>query len=54
MRINALAVGLAMIMAACAARAVPPPAVPAANKYPDFMYPAVPAAMQRVSMRCRC
>ena len=47
MRISALAVGLAVMVAACAARAVPPPAAPAASKYPDFMYPTVPAAMQR-------
>ena len=49
MRISArvVAAGLAVMMAACAARTVPPPAVPAASKYPDFMYPAVPAAMQR-------
>jgi len=35
------------MISACAARAVPPPAVPTASKYPDFMYPTVPAAMQR-------
>ena len=46
-RISALAVGLAVMMAACAARAVPPPAAPTVTKYPDFMYPTVPAAMQR-------
>jgi len=48
MRISALAVvaGLAVTMAACAARAVPT-AGPVGSKYPDFIYPAVPAAMQR-------
>jgi len=32
------------LVAACAARAVPPP-MPAVPRYPDFMYPAVPQAL---------
>jgi len=48
MRISArVVVGLAVMMAACAARAIPPPAAPTASKYPDFIYPIVPVAMQR-------
>lgn len=47
MRISALVVGIALTLAACGARSVPPPAVPTASKYPDFMYPAVPTALQR-------
>ena len=46
MRIKALAVGLALIVAACGARTVPPPVVATADKYPDFIYPAVPPALQ--------
>src|SRR4051812_25861683 len=34
-----------LVIAACAARM--PPALPAALKYPDFVYPNVPAALQR-------
>jgi tetratricopeptide (TPR) repeat protein len=37
--------GLAMLGAACAARTVPPPTTTLAH--PEFLYPAVPAAMQR-------
>jgi tetratricopeptide (TPR) repeat protein len=48
MRISAWAVGLALLVAGCSARTVPPPAAArVADKYPDFMYPAVPAALQR-------
>lgn len=49
MRISAVAVavGLVVMTAGCAARTVPPPAAPVASRYPDFMFPAVPAAMQR-------
>ena len=47
MRIKALAVGIALMAAACGARTIPPPAVPTADKYPDFIYPAVPPALQR-------
>ena len=42
----ALALALAVTFAACASRVVPPPA-PAVTRYPDFMYPTVPAALQR-------
>jgi tetratricopeptide (TPR) repeat protein len=42
----ALALGLVLTLAACAGRAVPPPAA-TVNKYPEFMYPTVPAALQR-------
>jgi tetratricopeptide (TPR) repeat protein len=47
MRSSVLAVGLVLVVAACGARTVPPPATPAADKYPDFIYPAVPPALQR-------
>ena len=47
MRIKALAVGIALMAAACGARTIPPPAVATADKYPDFIYPAVPPALQR-------
>ena len=47
MRISALVVGIALTLAACGARSVPPAAVPAADKYPDFMFPTVPAPLQR-------
>ena len=50
MSIRALAVGALLMAAACAGRATPPvPAVPTADKYPEFMYPAVPAALQRAA-----
>jgi Tfp pilus assembly protein PilF len=39
-------VALAALTAACAPRRVPPPAVTTAA-HPDFLYPTVPAAMQR-------
>jgi tetratricopeptide (TPR) repeat protein len=34
---------------ACAGRATPPASVPTADKYPEFVYPAVPAALQRAA-----
>lgn len=42
----ALAVGLALTLPACASRTVAP-AAPVADKYPDFTYPSVPAALQQ-------
>ena len=40
--------GAALVLTACAGRAAAPPAVgPAAARYPDFVYPAVPASLQR-------
>ena len=42
----ATALVLAVILPACASRAVVP-ATPGVDKYPDFTYPAVPAALQR-------
>jgi tetratricopeptide (TPR) repeat protein len=47
MRINALAVALVLVVAACAAKTVTPPAAPSVDRYPDFVYPAVPPALQR-------
>lgn len=47
MRFSALAVGLALVVAACGARTVPPVVAPVADKYPDFIYPTVPPALQR-------
>lgn len=47
MRIKGLVVGLALTAIACGARTVPPAAVAGPDKYPDFIYPAVPAALQR-------
>jgi Tfp pilus assembly protein PilF len=47
MRINALAVGLVLVVAACAAKTVTPPAAPSVDRYPDFIYPVVPPALQR-------
>jgi Tfp pilus assembly protein PilF len=38
---------LLLAMAAGCARRTPPPTLPTAVKHPDFMYPAVPAALQR-------
>jgi tetratricopeptide (TPR) repeat protein len=39
-------IALAVALAACAPRVVaPPPAIPASPAYPDFIYPAVPAAL---------
>jgi tetratricopeptide (TPR) repeat protein len=38
---------LCLAFAACAERAIPPAVPAAAAKYPDFVYPAVPAALQR-------
>lgn len=42
----ATAVILLAIVAGCARR-TPPPSLPTAVKHPDFMYPAVPAALER-------
>lgn len=43
-----LVLGAALALTACAGRAaVPPAAVPGAARYPDFVYPAVPASLQR-------
>ncbi len=44
----ALVLGLALALAACASRTVSP-AAPVANRYPDFVYPAIPAALQSSS-----
>ena len=42
-----LVLGAALALAGCAGRAAaPPPAVPSAARYPDFVYPAVPASLQ--------
>ena len=41
-----VAAGLVLMLAACASR-VAPPAAPAVNRYPDFVYPTVPAALQQ-------
>ena len=37
---------LAAVIAGCARR-TPPPVLPTAVKHPDFMFPAVPQALQR-------
>ena len=42
----AFALGLVLMASACASRALPP-VVPGAERYPDFTYPAVPAALQK-------
>jgi len=42
-----LVLGAAVALSACAGRAAAPPAVPTAARYPDFVYPAVPAPLQR-------
>ena len=44
-------IGMAILMASCAAKAVPP--LPAAPKYPDFMYPAVPPELSGVDQAAR-
>ena len=49
MSIRALAVGVLLMAVACAGRATPPASVPTADKYPEFMYPAVPAVLQRAA-----
>ena len=41
-----VAVGVAIALAACASRTAPPPA-PSVQRYPDFVYPSVPTALQR-------
>jgi len=43
-----LAMAIVLIATACAGRATPP-AAPIANKYPDFMYPTLPPALQRAA-----
>jgi tetratricopeptide (TPR) repeat protein len=43
-----LAMATVLIAAGCAGRATPP-AAPVADRYPDFMYPALPAALQRAA-----
>ena len=43
-----LAVVIVLIATACAGRAIPP-AAPVADKYPDFMYPTLPAALQKAA-----
>jgi tetratricopeptide (TPR) repeat protein len=42
----ALALCLALVLAGCASRTVAPPA-PGVNRHPDFVFPTVPAALQR-------
>jgi Tfp pilus assembly protein PilF len=49
MSIRALAVGALLMAVACAGRATPPASVPTVDKYPEFMYPAVPPALQRAA-----
>src|SRR5262245_49844542 len=51
-RVAAVARGLAatallLLAAACAPRTVPPPPLPVALKYAEFVYPAIPPALQR-------
>src|SRR5687768_7458922 len=43
----ALVLGTAVALGACAGRAAVPPSVPTVARYPDFVYPAVPASLQR-------
>src|SRR5688572_12441964 len=43
----ALVLATAVAVGACAGRAAAPPAVPTAARYPDFVYPAVPASLER-------
>lgn len=40
-------VGMVVWAAACAPRTAPPPAAPAVARHPEFMFPAVPAALSR-------
>lgn len=42
----ACAAALLMALTACAPRAMPPPPVPAAPAHPEFVFPAVPAALR--------
>jgi tetratricopeptide (TPR) repeat protein len=49
MSIKTLAVGALLMAVACAGRATPPSTVPTADRYPEFMYPSVPAALQRAA-----
>ena len=39
--------GMLLSAAACAPRTAPPPAAPAVARHPEFMFPAVPAALSR-------
>lgn len=43
----ALVLGTAVALGACAGRAAVPPSVPTVARYPDFVYPAIPASLQR-------
>ena len=43
----ALVLATAVAVGACAGRSAAPPAVPTAARYPDFVYPAVPASLER-------
>ena len=43
---KACVVAAVLLVAACAGRATPPAAVPGADRYPDFMYPTVPASLR--------
>lgn len=43
----ALALGLVLTLAACAGRAVPPPAAVTVARHPEFMYPTVPPGLER-------
>ena len=45
-RVLALVAVMAVVAGACAKK-VGPPAVPTTAKYPDFLFPTVPAALQR-------
>jgi tetratricopeptide (TPR) repeat protein len=46
-RIRAAVVGVLLVMAAGCATRTPPVSLPTATKHPDFMFPAVPTALQR-------
>jgi tetratricopeptide (TPR) repeat protein len=41
----ALVLATVLVATACAGRAVPPPAAPVADRFPDFMYPRLPASL---------
>src|SRR5689334_10283844 len=43
---KACVVAALLLLAACAGRATPPAIAPGADRYPDFMYPAVPAPLR--------
>lgn len=42
-----LTIGLGLTLPTCASRTVTAPAAPVADRYPDFTYPTVPAALQQ-------